>query len=199
MPILDGREQERQGILEIANLMVVAARTAPKSGGRDDILTAIVHGPEIGAAAVDMGEIAVERSDPAWMKHAKIIKDAAAIVLIGVMGTKSCVTNCGACGCKSCDEFTKSAKRPGQDFDGPNCIFKTLDLGIAVCSAAKIVSILNAGNRLYYRIGAVARRLGYMPEASVIIGIPLSATGKTRILTGKRGKPISCRTIGTRN
>ena len=56
MPILDGREQERQGILEIANLMVVAARTAPKSGGRDDILTAIVHGPEIEALAADMGK-----------------------------------------------------------------------------------------------------------------------------------------------
>jgi uncharacterized ferredoxin-like protein len=178
MPILDGREQEQQGILEIANLMVVAARTAPKSGGRDDILTAIVHGPETEAIAADMGQIAVERNAPAWMKHAKIIKGADAIVLIGVKGTKSYVTNCGACGYNSCDDFTKAEKRSGQDFDGPNCIFKILDLGIAVCSAAKIASILNADNRLYYRIGAVARRLRYMPEASVIIGIPLTATGK---------------------
>ncbi|MEW6334581.1 MAG: DUF2148 domain-containing protein [Thermodesulfobacteriota bacterium] len=178
MPVLDGREQERTGILQIANLMVVAARTAPKSGGRDDILTAIVHGAEIGAVAVDMGEIAVERNDQAWMKHAKIIKNADAIVLIGVRGTRSYVTNCGACGFPSCDAFAKSEKRAGQDFEGPNCIFKTLDLGIAICSAAKIASILNADNRLYYRIGAVARRLGYMPEASVIIGIPLTATGK---------------------
>ncbi|HBB15625.1 MAG: hypothetical protein A3J94_13180 [Syntrophus sp. RIFOXYC2_FULL_54_9] len=178
MPILDGREQERRGILEIANLMVVAARTAPKSGGRDDILTAIVHGHEIEAIAADMEKIAAERNDPAWVKHAKIIKGADAIVLIGVRGTKSYVTNCGACGCKSCDDFTKVAKRSGQDFEGPNCIFKTLDLGSAVCSAAKIASILNADNRLYYRIGAVTRRLRYMPEATVIIGIPLSATGK---------------------
>ena len=40
MPVLEGREQERQGILVTANLMVVAARTAPKAGGKDDILTA---------------------------------------------------------------------------------------------------------------------------------------------------------------
>ncbi len=39
MPILDGKEWERRGILEVANLMVVAARIAPKSGGRDDILS----------------------------------------------------------------------------------------------------------------------------------------------------------------
>ncbi len=178
MPFLEGREQERQGILEIANLMVIAARTAPKSGGRDDILTAIVYGLETEAMAADMSKMAVERNDAAWMKHAKIIKGADAIVLIGVRGTKSYVTNCGACGYNSCDDFTKAEKRSGRDFDGPNCIFKTLDLGIAVCSAAKIASILNADNRLYYRIGAVARRLRYMPEASVIIGIPLTATGK---------------------
>ncbi len=43
MPILDGKEQERQGLMETANLMVVSARTAPKSGGRDDIFTAVVY------------------------------------------------------------------------------------------------------------------------------------------------------------
>ena len=62
MPILDGRGQERQGILEIANLMVVAARTAPKSGGRNDILTAVVTGPEAEALAADMEKIAIVRS-----------------------------------------------------------------------------------------------------------------------------------------
>ena len=31
MPILDGKEQERQGLMEIAKLMVVSARTAPKT------------------------------------------------------------------------------------------------------------------------------------------------------------------------
>ncbi|MBE0557121.1 MAG: ferredoxin domain-containing protein, partial [Proteobacteria bacterium] len=45
-------------------------------------------------------------------------------------------------------------------------------------SAVKIASILNADNRIYYRIGAAVRRLRYLPEASVIMGIPLSATGK---------------------
>ena len=47
MPILDGREQERKGVMETANLMLVSARTAPKSGGVDDILTAIVYGAEV--------------------------------------------------------------------------------------------------------------------------------------------------------
>ena len=167
--------------------MVVAARTAPKSGGRDDILTAVATGPEVEALAEEVERIAVGRNDPAWSKPAKIIRNATAIVLIGVRGTKSYVTNCGACGYDSCADFTKAVKKAGQDFDGPNCIFKTMDLGIALCSAAKIASILNVDNRLYYRIGVAARRLGFMPEASVIIGMPLSATGKNPNFDREKG------------
>jgi uncharacterized ferredoxin-like protein len=187
MPVLEGREQERQGILATANLMVVAARTAPKAGGKDDILTAVVTGPEVAAMTADMEKIAVERNDPAWARQAKIIEVTEAVVLIGARGTKSYVTNCGACGYKSCADFMNAEKRSGQDFEGPNCIFKTLDLGIAVCSAVKIAGILNADNRIYYRIGVAARRLRYLPEASVILGIPLSATGKNPHFDRERG------------
>jgi uncharacterized ferredoxin-like protein len=178
MPVLDGRQQERQGILEIANLMVVAARTAPKAGGKDDILTAVVTGPEAAAIAGEMEKIAAERNNPAWIRQAGIIKEADAIVIIGVRGTKSYGLDCGACGFETCDDFTKTEKRAGLDFDGPNCMMKNLDLGIAICSAVKIASILNADNRIYYRIGAAVRRLPYLPEASVIMGVPLSAAGK---------------------
>ena len=178
MPVLDGRQQERQGILETANLMLVAARTAPKAGGKDDILTAIVIGTEREAIAAEMEVIGTERNNPAWAVQAGIIKHADAIVLVGVMGTKSYGLDCGACGFGTCEEFTKAPKKAGRDFDGPNCMMKELDLGVALCSAAKIASILNADNRMYYRIGAAVRRLRYMPEASVIIGIPVSASGK---------------------
>ncbi len=178
MPILDGREQERQGVLETANLMVVSARTAPKSGGVDDILTAVVHGQEVEALAADMEKIGVERKVERWGLQAQEVKGSEAIVLIGVRGTKRYVTNCGACGYASCADFEKAEKKLGQDFEGPNCIFKTLDLGVAVCSAVKTASLLNVDNRIFYRIGAAARRLNYMPEASIIMGIPLSARGK---------------------
>jgi uncharacterized ferredoxin-like protein len=179
MPILDGREQEREGVLETARLMVVSARTAPKSGGVDDIFTAVVVGQEIEALAADMEKIGAERKIEAWSQLAKGVRGSDVIVLIGVKGTKRYVTNCGACGYGSCDEFEKAEKRLRQDFEGPTCIFKALDLGVAVCSAVKMASLLNVDNRIYYRIGAAAKRLNYMPEASIIMGIPLSAKGKS--------------------
>jgi len=178
MPILEGREQERKGVMETANLMVVSARTAPKSGGVDDILTAVVYGAEVETLAADMENLAVERKIERWSQQAQEIKGSEVIVLIGVRGTKRYATNCGACGYKSCDDFEKAEKKLGQDFEGPTCIFKALDLGIAVCSAVKTASLLNVDNRIFYRIGASAKRLKYLPEASLIMGIPLSSKGK---------------------
>ncbi|MBP1718659.1 MAG: hypothetical protein H6Q43_2097, partial [Deltaproteobacteria bacterium] len=72
----------------------------------------------------------------------------------------------------------KADKKLGQDFEGPTCIFKALDLGIALGSAVKTAGLLNVDNRIFYRIGAVAKRLHYLSEASIIMGIPLSALGK---------------------
>jgi len=178
MPILDGKEQERQGVMETANLMVVSARTAPKSGGVDDIFTAIVYGQEVGDLAADMEKIAAERNIESWKQQAQNVRGADVIVLVGVRGTKRYVTNCGACGYDSCNEFEKAEKRHRQDFDGPTCVFKALDLGVAVGSAAKTANILNVDNRIFYRIGAAAMRLKYMPGASIVMGIPLSARGK---------------------
>ena len=178
MPVLEGRQQERQGIVATANLMVVAARTAPKAGGKDDILTAVVTEGEVGAIAAEMETLASERNNPQWTTQAGIIRAADAVVLVGVRGTKSYGLDCGGCGFKSCADFTAAGSSAGQDFSGPNCGFKLLDLGIAVSSAVKIASILNVDNRIYYRIGAATRRLRYLPEASVIMGIALSVTGK---------------------
>ena len=178
MPILDGRDQERKGLMETANLMVVSARTAPKSGGVDDILTSIIYGAELEALAGDMEKIGAERKADRWRQAGANVRDAEVIVLIGVRGTKSYVTNCGSCGYDSCAEFTKAEKKLRQDFEGPTCIFKAMDLGVAVGSAAKTASLLNADNRIFYRIGVAAKRLHYMPEASIIMGIPLSAKGK---------------------
>ena len=75
-------------------------------------------GPEIEAMAADMERIAVERNDPAWANQARIIAGAEAVVLIGARGTKSYVTNCGACGYKSCADFTNAEKRIGAGLRG---------------------------------------------------------------------------------
>jgi len=179
MPIISSEEGEKEGIIQVAKLMLVSARTAPKSGGVDDILTALIFGAEKNSLVAEMEKIAEERKLSRFKRDARNVRDSEAVVLIGVRGTKKFRTNCGACGYANCDEFEKAKKKAGQDFTGPTCVAKALDLGIALGSAVKTASILNVDNRIMYRIGAAARRLDMMQEANVIMGIPVSAKGKS--------------------
>jgi len=178
MPIIKSERGESEALLYASRLMLVAARTAPKAGGIDDILTALVSGREKEALAKEMDRLAEERKIERFRRDSGNLRNSEAVVLIGVRGTKSYGLNCGACGYPTCDEFDKANKKAGRDFTGPTCIFKALDLGIALGSAAKTASLLNVDNRIMYRIGTAARRLNLMPEATVIMGIPISAKGK---------------------
>jgi len=186
MPIIKSEEGEREALLHASRLMLISARTAPKSGGVDDILTAIVVGREKEALAEEMNKIAEERKLEGFKRDAKNLRDSEAAVLIGVRGTKSFKINCGACGYATCSEFDEAQKKAGRDFMGPTCIFKALDLGIALGSAVKTASLLNVDNRIMYRIGTAARRLNLLPEATVIMGIPISAKGKNIYFDRKR-------------
>lgn len=165
--------------MDAAKLMLVSARTAPKSGGVDDVLTLIVLGKEKDDLAAEMDKIAEERKISGFKRDAENLRNSPATILIGVRGDKSFSLNCGACGYETCGDFDQAEKKEGLDFLGPNCIFKSLDLGIALGSAAKTASILNVDSRIMYRIGTAARRLKLMTDASVIMGIPISAKGKS--------------------
>ena len=179
MPIVDSAQSEIEGLLNVARLMMVSARTAPKSGGRDDVEALLVFGKEKDRIADEMEKMAAERNLKGFSRDGNNVRDSTAVVLIGVEGTKSFGMNCGGCGFKTCKEFEEVTRCKGQDFVGPNCIFKSLDLGIALGSAAKIAMDHNTDNRIMYRIGTAAIRLGLTKKSSVVMGIPISAKGKS--------------------
>jgi uncharacterized ferredoxin-like protein len=180
MPLIRSREGEKDALIQTARLMLVSVRTAPKSGGIDDVLAVVAYGKEKDAIAGEMEKIAQERESASagFKRDAQNLRDSEAVLLVGVRGTKNFGLNCGACGYPSCSKFEKAEKKLRQDFEGPNCVFKLLDLGIAMGSAAKTASVLDVDNRIMYRVGTAAKRLKLLPKASVIMGIPISAKGK---------------------
>ncbi|MGQ9543367.1 MAG: ferredoxin domain-containing protein [Candidatus Bathyarchaeia archaeon] len=179
MPIVESSDTEFEGLVSVARLMMISARTAPKSGGKDDVETLLIYGEEKDMIADEMEKIGKERDSKGFLRDSRNVRDSAAVVLIGVEGTKSFGLNCGGCGFKTCAEFDKAVKGKGLDFKGPNCIFKSLDMGIALGSAAKTAMDHNADNRIMYRIGTAAMRLGFTKKSSMVMGIPLSAKGKS--------------------
>jgi uncharacterized ferredoxin-like protein len=78
--IMQSTSAESQGLLQVAQLMMVAARTAPKARGEDDISTAIVTDQDKVKLADTMDTLGRTRD-------AQNVRDAGIVVLIGV--------NCG--------------------------------------------------------------------------------------------------------
>ena len=169
---------ESEVLETLAKSILLAARTAPKAKGVDDIVTALVEKPDIEILASTMERLAEKKSAGfAFLKRdAANLRNAGAAVLIGVKTTGAAGLDCGACGSETCAEMLNRQKIEG-DFRGPNCMLKYVDLGIAIGAAVAKAKDFCIDNRVMYSIGAAARVSGLL-DADVIFGIPLSVTGK---------------------
>jgi uncharacterized ferredoxin-like protein len=175
--ILSSTKSEYDAAMEAAKLLLASIRTAPKSHGLDTIFSCIVTGDDKQKIS-DWLKAQKKERGPTWERDGICVGSAHVLVLVGVK-SEPLELDCGACGFKDCASFKKAKRKEGKDFLGPNCIFKILDLGIALGSAAKTASILNMDNRLFYTAGTAARHLGYLKGVDVVIGIPLAITGKS--------------------
>ncbi|MHC1604903.1 MAG: ferredoxin domain-containing protein [Candidatus Methanofastidiosia archaeon] len=167
-------KKTEEGAKTIAQLMCVSARTAPKAKGDDSILIHILEGNDKEKVAEEMENIAEEKGWKYFIRDANNLRNSSCAVLIGVKN-KPVGLHCGGCG-HDCDTILANMKNEG-DFGGPMCIFKTIDLGIALSSAAKTASIHNTDNRMMYTVGLASKRSGIM-DGDVVVGIPISIKGK---------------------
>jgi len=160
----------------VADLMAVAARTAPKSAGQDYVVIRIIEGEQVKALAEKMREFGQRTGKKNFDRDGRNVAASDVVVLIGIKDAKSVNLNCGACGADMCSDLQINAHEG--EFRGPQCAFRLLDMGIAIGSAVKMAGLLNADNRIMYRAGVVAREMGLI-DADYVMGIPLSATGKS--------------------
>jgi len=165
-----------KAVITVGELMALSARTAPKAAGLDYIEIELIKGDEVKKLAEAMRAYGVESGRKNFDRDARGVDASAAVLLLGLRRCAGIGLNCGACGYQTCAEMAAS-QREFSEFAGPNCAWKMQDLGIALGSAVKTASIHNVDNRIMYRIGVLARKLG-MVNADTVIGVPLSAMGK---------------------
>lgn len=158
----------------VADLMAISARTAPKAAGQDFLALRVVEGQDrrrLGEAMMAYGERMGKKN---FDCDGRNVLKSEAVLLIGLKDARTVGLNCAACGNPTCIE----PNTVEGEFRGPQCAMRLLDMGIAIGSAVKTASLLNVDNRVMYRVGVVARKIGLI-DADVVMGIPLSATGKS--------------------
>jgi len=102
------------------------------------------------------------------------VRNSEQVLLLSLNEADVIGLDCGACGFDKCEELKLKS---GPEFDGPICTWRLMDLGIALGSAVKTASLLNVDNRIMYRIGVAAKKMGLI-EGEIVVGVPISVSGK---------------------
>ncbi|KPA11532.1 ferredoxin [Candidatus Magnetomorum sp. HK-1] len=166
-----------EGIDIVSELMNIAAITAPKSKGENYVQTRTFKGDILKKLANAMREFGEQNQKKDFDRDAKNIELADSVLLIGLKNASVLGLNCNACGFESCTHLIKHPQKSNTEFNGPVCMFRLLDMGIALGSAVKTAGMLNVDNRIMYRVGVVARQMGLI-DWDIAMGIPLSVSGK---------------------
>ncbi len=168
--IIEGRAAEKEGLKKVAELMCIAARTAPKGIGADNLVTAVICEESIDKLQVEMYRLAKEESVDYFSRDAKNLEEVSYIVLLGTKIQCIGLQVCGYCGFESYEENQKHSGI---------CAFNIGDLGIAIGSAVSKASDFRVDNRIFFSVGKAALNIGYLGEdVKVAYGIPLASKGK---------------------
>lgn len=168
--VLTEENIREEAVLALAKQIAVAARTAPKAKGCDNIEIVILTGNDIEKLASAMCELAGKEGRTSFKRDAENCRKSQTVMLFGTK-IQSLGLNCRFCGFDTCEEKNKFPKIP--------CYFNANDLGIAIGSAISKAADYRLDNRVMYTIGYTALQMNLLPECNVILGTPLSVSGKS--------------------
>jgi uncharacterized ferredoxin-like protein len=171
--IIDSRKAEKQAVLNLAYGVCAALRTAPKACGIDHLETAILTGEDKKMLTDEMRCIGESLGEEGgfFVRDAGNVDTSGAVVIAGAKyEARDLGEMCSLCGFDGCGACSGA---------GATCVFTPLDLGIALGSAVALVADNRADSRIMFTIGKAAASLGLLGEYKMIMGIPLSVSGKS--------------------
>jgi uncharacterized ferredoxin-like protein len=171
--LINSKKAEESAIINLAYSVCAAARTAPKACGIDHLETAVLIGEDKDRIAAEMRKIGEDMGESGkfFSRDADNVDASGAVVLVGAKyEPRGLGEMCRLCGFENCEACVKA---------GAACVFTSMDLGIALGSAVSLVADNRVDNRIMFTIGQAAARLGLLGEYKLIMGIPLSVSGKS--------------------
>ncbi len=108
----------------------------------------------------------------------QMMKDPCALLIIGDKRKSDFNYNCGACGYRTCAELNKAEMVESLTANGPSCLFKNINLGIAANAAASTAHSLGLHCRVFSTFAFAAKALEVIEDVDVCISVSVSAAKK---------------------
>ena len=159
----------------VANLMELSANSSPKAK-EDDLEILLVDEAEREMIVEEMFQLADKLNDESYSEKGEYIEKSESLMFIGLNEHESLGIDCRACGFESCEDMENSDQEE-DIFEGPNCIFKVIDLGLSLGYALNTADIHNIDSRLMIRAGMAAKSLGLM-SSRICFGIPINVNNE---------------------
>lgn len=164
-------KNERNGAhsraLDIAGMMLTAARTAPKARGNDLLECAVIDGDDITRLSDALKLLHQRTGRPVYERDSANILKAQCIVLIGVRGQVMGL-NCSHCGYDTCAAKPECAP----------CAMNVTDVGIAIGSACATAADHRVDTRVLFSAGMGAMELDLLPGCRSVFAIPVAIASK---------------------
>ncbi len=154
--------------LDIAQKMLVAARTAPKGKGVDIIECAVADGDDLTKLAEEMRAISAERGFKFLLRDALNIEASECVLVVGTADRPQGL-DCGHCGYAHCADRA----------EGVPCAINSVDVGIALGAAVSKAADFRVDTRIMFSAGLAAQRLGWLGGCRQVYAIPVSISSKS--------------------
>lgn len=192
MAFIELNRDEKQKVLDSIALQAAAAADGAQRMAGVQVKTAVLSGEDLynlNDALINLcgddGRLNMYMYGD-WKAVDEVRKnnEPMSLLVIGTDATQSDLGwNCGACGFKTCGEFNKHAKQNkgrGTAQGGPSCMWKLVDFGTIVCTAAASVYAAGVPTRIHTSFGAMAVACGYLDGCAQALSIsvgPLRGVG----------------------
>jgi len=172
MALIQEQAAHEETLVNVAKLMIAAARTAPKAKGISSLSTLIITGNDLQQLAAHTNAMGESYDLPGFIRDSANVKRTTVAVAFGCKIEPIGLKKCGMCGFKNCDEKRQHTTIP--------CVFNAGDLGIAMGSALSIAADNRVDNRVMYSLGQALLDLGWMGEdIKIAYVVPLSISSKS--------------------
>ncbi len=169
-----------QGIDRAVELISMAAYTSFRFNNRNTIKLIAIEKEDLEQIAEycfslgDMSPLAARDG----RNLVQMMKEPCSLLVIGDKRKSDFNYNCGACGYRTCAEMNKQEEVESLTANGPSCVFKNINLGIAANAAASMAHRLGLYCRVFSTLAFGAKALELIEDVDICISVCVSAGKK---------------------